>query len=126
EVPIEQHHCDARLAQGLGEATVRGFLFGNEFVWREENTADLPLDEVPAQIFSLLQARAGVLTRMGRTTPEQTVFVDARQAGQFAANAFEDFGVPQAGNEQPDLPGSSRSQIRRSGANVAARAGATL
>src|SRR5688500_1592123 len=63
---------------------------------------------------------------MRRTTPEQTVFVDACETGQFAANEFKNFRVTQSRNEQAQLSCGTGGRRRRVGANIRSRAGTSL
>ena len=79
----------------LRQAPVGRLLLRHQFIRREKDAAHFALDEMLAQFLGVLQAGVGVLTRMRRAAPEQTVFMDTRETGQFAANELEDFRVAQ-------------------------------
>jgi len=65
---------------------------------------DFPLDELFADFLRVFEAGVGVHARVGGTAPEQAVFIDPRQAGNFTTDDLKNFRAREARHEQPQNP----------------------
>jgi hypothetical protein len=78
-------------------------VLGKEFEGSKEDAADAPLDEIVAEFLGVFEAGVGIAMGLSGCTPKDAEVLDAREAGKFAADEFEDFGVTKAGNEETEL-----------------------
>ena len=124
EIPIQEHDGDTGFSKGFGQVLVGFALSGLQFSWREKDAAYFAIDELFADFLGMHETGIRVDARVGGTAPQQTIFIDASEAGDFTADNLEDFGIGEAGDQQAQNAGRCAALVI--GADVGARAGAAI
>ena len=111
------------MAEPLGDAAVGCAVVRRVFEWREEDAVDPLFDELAAEGLGFFDAYVGVAPRAGAATPVHSEIMDAGEAGEFAADDFEDFDVAEPGDDEAELlergTGGWRSGDKGSGTRAA-------
>jgi SAM-dependent methyltransferase len=100
QVTVKQHNRNTGFPQGFSQFAVGPLLTGLQFGRREKNAADFSLDELFADFWRVFQAGVGVHAWVGGTAPQQAILIDARDAGNFAANDLKELCAGQPRHQQ--------------------------